>query len=124
MTESGVAVVMLLIIVCPEVWTIVVVVSSVYRVKYFPRTPPRMSYSGRISSLSLLSRFILPPLLRRDSASADDADSVSTIRMPHDQKLPRFGKPCGEPPLLILRGIGVEHSRCERVAENGTGFFK
>jgi hypothetical protein len=110
-------------ITCPsDVWTIVMIGSCVYRRKYFPLTPPRMSYSARISSSLSGSGFILPPLLRRDSARADDADFVSTIRMPHDQQIACLGEPRGEPSLLVLQVI--DNTRRQEVAEHAAGLLK
>ena len=122
--SAGLADVMLPITSPLDVWMTVMAGSCVYRRKYFPLTPPPMSYSARISSLSSGCRFILPPLLRRSSASADDADSVLTIRMPNDHEVARFGDSGGKPPLLISGVPSIEHARRQGITEHGACLLK
>ncbi len=101
----------------------VVAVPCRYRSKYFPRTPPAISYSARIS-WSLLSGFICPPLLRGRLSGSDDPNDISAISMPDDHYALRYRKAGSEPPLFVCRVARIGHRRSQGVIEHRAGLSK
>src|SRR5215467_5617504 len=102
----------------------VIVGSWVYRRKYFPRMPPRISYSARISSLVSGSGFILPPLSRCNSSRADDADRVSTFGVPNDHKVALFRNPGSEPTRFVSDVLRIKDTRRQGIAKHAACLLK
>src|SRR5215468_1172615 len=101
----------------------VIVGSWVYRRKYFPRMPPRISYSARISSLVSGCGFILPPLSRCNSSRADDADRLH-VRCTKRSQGCLVPKPGSEPTLFVSDVLRIKDTRRQGIAKHAACLLK
>ena len=108
----------------------VMLVHRLYRSRYFPRTPPRMSYSGRKSSFSgwsfsgLFSGLIGSPFSWCSWPCSDETDRFPSVRVPHDYDSSCRRKTHRQPALLIGRMVWIKHGRRQRIAERRDGFLE
>jgi hypothetical protein len=91
------------------------------RSTYLPRTPPKKSYSGLISTAALLERglFVFAGFRLCCSASADQSRPLSSHSMNHDREPSPAGHSNGDETIL-LGMIGVRNRNRKRIAKYDT----
>jgi len=91
-----------------------------YSAKCLPRTPPRRSYSERISSGAgfLLAFFVDMPFRIRCKPRADDSNAVRAVGMRDNQDSPPTGNTRGQETCLSGGMIWVFDGPCKRIAED------
>src|SRR5438445_11299102 len=90
------------------------------RSAYFPRTPPRKSYSGRRSSLEsagLLVFFIGLAFTARGRSGTDDTNLINTFCVCNYQEAARNALTDKEPSLLTDRMLWIGDRDRQRIAD-------
>src|ERR1035438_7891356 len=91
-----------------------------YLSTYLPRTPPEKSYSALISTALRLEGgfFILSSLMTRCSASADQADPLTSNSMDHNQQTSLAGPAENHEALFVTTIVRVRNRNRKRVVED------
>ncbi len=102
-------------------------VPSRYRDTYFPRTPLRKSYSGRMVSRSaerLVLFLIAPSFSAVRPPSADYTDSLAALGMGHDEKAPTVGEAKQQKAMFVDRVVGIRDRDGQRIIEHCCGLLE